>query len=51
MLGIAIYTVPVGAEAAVVWAAQDYKLLRTDHSGWMELTTDGERLWVEVERE
>lgn len=26
-------------------------LLRTDHHGWITLTTDGQRLWVEVERE
>jgi competence protein ComEC len=25
-------------------------VLRTDVNGWIELTTDGERLWVEVER-
>jgi beta-lactamase superfamily II metal-dependent hydrolase len=31
-------------------AAQGYNLLRTDRDGWIELTMDGERLWVEVER-
>ncbi|MEW6568500.1 MAG: ComEC/Rec2 family competence protein [Chloroflexota bacterium] len=25
-------------------------VLRTDHNGWIELTSDGERLWVQVER-
>jgi competence protein ComEC len=25
-------------------------VLRTDLNGWIELTTDGKRLWVEVER-
>jgi len=25
-------------------------LLRTDRHGWIEITTDGEKLWVEVER-
>ena len=25
-------------------------LLRTDRKGWIELSTDGEQLWVEVER-
>jgi beta-lactamase superfamily II metal-dependent hydrolase len=29
---------------------QGYTLLRTDRDGWIELTTDGESLWVEVER-
>lgn len=24
--------------------------LRTDLNGWIELSSDGERLWVEVER-
>lgn len=31
-------------------ALDDYQLLRTDQNGWIEVTTDGERLWVEVER-
>jgi competence protein ComEC len=26
------------------------QLLRTDRNGWIELSTDGERLWVEVEK-
>lgn len=34
----------------VVEAAEKYNLLRTDKNGWIELTTDGEKLWVEVER-
>jgi beta-lactamase superfamily II metal-dependent hydrolase len=25
-------------------------VLRTDLSGWIELTSDGKQLWVEVER-
>jgi competence protein ComEC len=31
-------------------AVQGYTLLRTDRDGWIELSTDGERMWVEVER-
>jgi hypothetical protein len=31
-------------------AMQGSTLLRTDRSGWIELTTDGEMMWVEVER-
>jgi competence protein ComEC len=27
-----------------------YPLLRTDQNGWIHLSTDGDRLWVEVER-
>jgi hypothetical protein len=29
---------------------QGYTLLRTDRNGWIELSTDGESMWVEVER-
>jgi competence protein ComEC len=28
----------------------DYMLLRTDQNGWIQLNTDGEQLWVEVDR-
>jgi beta-lactamase superfamily II metal-dependent hydrolase len=31
-------------------AVAGYPLLRTDVNGWIELTTDGEQMWVEVER-
>jgi len=31
-------------------AIKGYTLLRTDRNGWIELTTDGEQMWVEVER-
>jgi hypothetical protein len=31
-------------------AVQGYPLLRTDRNGWIELKTDGEQMWVEVER-
>jgi len=27
-----------------------YTLLRTDRNGWIELTTEGEQTWVEVEK-
>jgi competence protein ComEC len=30
-------------------AVEDYTLLRTDRNGWIELSTDGEQMWVEVE--
>lgn len=32
-------------------ALRGYTLLRTDRNGWIHLSTDGEQLWVEVERE
>ncbi len=34
----------------LVAALQAYTLLRTDKNGWINLSTDGEELWVEVER-
>jgi competence protein ComEC len=32
-------------------AVESYTLLRTDRNGWIQLSTDGEQLWVEVERD
>jgi competence protein ComEC len=29
---------------------EGYTVLRTDRNGWIELTTDGEQMWVEVEK-
>lgn len=29
---------------------QGYTLLRTDRNGWIELSTDGVEMWVEVEK-
>ena len=34
----------------VLETLKDYQLLRTDQNGWIEVTTDGERMWVNVER-
>jgi beta-lactamase superfamily II metal-dependent hydrolase len=31
-------------------AVQGYNLLRTDINGWIDLSTDGNQLWIEVER-
>ena len=31
-------------------ALKGYNLLRTDQNGWIEVTTDGSQMWVEVER-
>jgi len=31
-------------------AVKGYTLLRTDRNGWIDITTDGEHMWVEVER-
>jgi competence protein ComEC len=32
-------------------AIEGYSLLRTDRDGWIKLSTDGDQMWVEVERE
>ena len=31
-------------------AVEGYTLLRTDQNGWIELSTDGEQMWVEAEQ-
>jgi beta-lactamase superfamily II metal-dependent hydrolase len=31
-------------------AVEGYTLLRTDRNGWIEVTTDGEQMWVEAAR-
>jgi hypothetical protein len=31
-------------------AVEGYTLLRTDQNGWVQIITDGEQMWVEVER-
>lgn len=31
-------------------ALQGISLLRTDLNGWIHLSTDGERMWMEVEK-
>ncbi len=36
--------------AEALQAVDGYNLLRTDQNGWIQLSTDGEQLWVEVER-
>jgi competence protein ComEC len=38
-------------EAEVMDALRGLTVLRTDRDGWIELSSDGERLWVEVERQ
>ncbi len=34
----------------VMETIQDYDVLRTDQNGWVEVTTDGNQMWVNVER-
>jgi beta-lactamase superfamily II metal-dependent hydrolase len=37
-------------DTEVLESLKDYELLRTDQNGWVEITTDGEQMWVNVER-
>lgn len=34
----------------VLESVKDYDLLRTDQNGWIEITSDGRQMWVNVER-
>jgi competence protein ComEC len=38
-------------DAEVLDSVKDYDLLRTDQNGWVEVTTDGAQMWVNVERQ
>jgi hypothetical protein len=37
-------------DPAALQNLQGYSLLRTDLNGWIELSTDWEQMWVEVEK-
>lgn len=37
-------------DSEVLETIKDYDLLRTDRNGWIEIATDGEQMWVNVER-
>src|SRR5689334_1202345 len=37
-------------DSSVLESVKDYELLRTDQNGWIEITTDGTQMWVNVER-
>ena len=37
-------------DAETLEIIKDYSLLRTDESGWIEISTNGEQMWVNVER-
>lgn len=37
-------------DGEVLESLKDYELLRTDQNGWVEVTTNGEEMWVNVER-
>jgi competence protein ComEC len=37
-------------DGSVLESVKDYELLRTDQNGWIEVTTNGEQMWVNVER-
>jgi len=38
-------------DSEVLESLKDYDLLRTDQNGWVEVTTNGEQMWVNVERQ
>jgi beta-lactamase superfamily II metal-dependent hydrolase len=35
----------------VMESVKDHALLRTDQNGWIEIATNGQQMWVNVERE
>jgi competence protein ComEC len=37
-------------DSSVLESVKDYEILRTDQNGWIEITTNGEQMWVNVER-
>ena len=37
-------------DAEVLETVKDYALLRTDRNGWIEISTNGTEMWVNVER-
>jgi beta-lactamase superfamily II metal-dependent hydrolase len=37
-------------DSSVLESVKDYELLRTDKNGWIEITSDGNEMWVNVER-
>ena len=37
-------------DEALLDTLADYTILRSDQNGWVQLSTDGDELWVEVER-
>jgi beta-lactamase superfamily II metal-dependent hydrolase len=37
-------------DPATLQSLQGYSILRTDLNGWIEVSTDGEQMWVEVEK-
>jgi beta-lactamase superfamily II metal-dependent hydrolase len=56
-LSPAMFILPVAADdidglpsLALVDLLREQTVLRTDRNGWIRLSTDGDQLWVEVER-
>ena len=38
-------------DADVMESVKDYSVLRTDQNGWIEIATNGQQMWVNVERQ
>jgi competence protein ComEC len=35
----------------IIEAVENYSFLRTDYNGWIEVTTNGEEMWIQVEKQ
>jgi len=38
-------------DGEVLQSLEGFSLLRTDENGWIEITTDGTQMWVNVEKQ
>ena len=36
---------------SLLQTVEDYPLLRTDYNGWVDISTDGQEMWIEVEKQ
>lgn len=50
ILNVAAGDVDGMPDSEVLETIKEYALLRTDQNGWVEITTNGEQMWVNVER-
>ena len=47
LLNPSIKDIPRLSNPETLEAVDGYTLLRTDRNGWVEISTDGEQMWVE----
>ncbi len=50
LLSISAQDVDGRPDAETLQAWQGYQIIRTDQSGWIEVTTDGNQMWLQTER-